>query len=168
MAGALGEGKGRLSAQQDAMLEQMISEKLTAISNRCTTQKIIITIIVCGSMLCICSWHFDCYIRPLKSRSPPNHNIIYYRPIRCDFISAMWVDKLIIDLHNFLVCRIFAPYLSVIKSWQSKLLQKYLPWYWLIVSLLPQMTSILLKIGSQKRSPNTTATPTLSCELITN
>ena len=55
MAGALGEGKGRLSAQQDAMLEQMISEKLTAISNRCTTQKIIITIIVCGSMLCICS-----------------------------------------------------------------------------------------------------------------
>ena len=36
MAEALREGKGRLSAQQDAMLEQMISEKLTAISNRCT------------------------------------------------------------------------------------------------------------------------------------
>ena len=36
MAEALGEGKGRLSAQQAAMLEleQMISEKLTAISNR--------------------------------------------------------------------------------------------------------------------------------------
>jgi hypothetical protein len=38
MAEALGEGESRLSAQQDAILEQMISEKLTAISNRYTAQ----------------------------------------------------------------------------------------------------------------------------------
>ena len=34
MAESLEEGESRLSAQQAAMLEQMISEKLTAISNR--------------------------------------------------------------------------------------------------------------------------------------
>ena len=57
MAKTLGEGEGRLSAQQDAMLEQMISEKLTAISNRSVHCTCTINFLI---YVCMCSVRLYC------------------------------------------------------------------------------------------------------------